>query len=517
MAAPGKRIALLGLSIECNKWAPPSTKADFLSRTYLSGEALMEDARAAAPVMQPETPGFVSDMDASGPWTPVPILLAMTEPGGPIEHGFFEEFLGEIETGLRAALPVDGVYICSHGAAITTESEDPDGTLFRLVRRIVGPTVPIVATLDLHANISDAMVDFIDVFIGYRTNPHVDMRECGVEAAEAMRELFAGTRPKRAFIRLPIVPPTVTMLTAGGPYADLINYGAAHKTARIMNVSVMGGFAFGDTSKNGLAVVVTAREDARAAHDLAVDIAHLGWKNRERFRTRLTALADALAMALAAGREPTRPALIFADVADNPGGGARGNTTYLLEALHQAGAKSVLLGVFNDPALAAEAHRLGEGAAFRARFNRDETNEFSKPFAADARVLKLSDGSCIGRRGTNAGLKLELGPSAAIMVGGITVVVITQRTQCCDPIFFEMFGLDIAKARSVVVKSRGHFRAGFDEFFKPEQVIEVDLPGLTSPVLSRFDWQRLPRPVLPIDENVVWSPPPFRERDGGAP
>jgi microcystin degradation protein MlrC len=512
----GKRIAILGLSIECNKWSPVATRQSFLDYVYLSGQALIDDARSAAPRQSLETPGFVEAMDRAGPWTPLPILLAMTEPAGPIEHAFFEAFMAEIERGLRAALPVDGVYICSHGAAITTVSEDPDGALFTLVRRIVGPKVPVVATLDLHANISDAMVDALDVFIGYRTNPHVDMRERGAEAAEAMLELFVGTKAKRAFVRLPIVPPTVTMLTAGGPYAEMIDYGQRHRTEAIMNVSVMGGFAYGDTSKNGLAIVVTAREDERAAHELAVAVAKVGWDARQRFRAKLTSLEAATRMAVATGEDPRRKALAFADVADNPGGGARGNTTFLLEALHEAGAKGALLGVFNDAALAAEAHTLGEGARFRARFNRAETSEFSQPFEADAKVLTLSDGRCVGRRGIYAGTTVELGPSAALELDGITVVVISHRTQCGDPVFFEMFGLDVAKARSVIVKSRGHFRAGFDEFFAPEQVVEVDLPGLTSPMLSRFDWKRLPRPVLPIDETVTWSPPAFSPRPAAA-
>ena len=102
---------------------------------------------------------------------------------------------------------------------------------------------------------------------------------------------------------------------------------------------------------------------------------------------------------------------------------------------------------------------------------------------------------CVGRRGIFAGSTVDLGLSAALDIGGITVIVVSRRTQCADPVFFEMFGLDIAAARVVVVKSRGHFRGGFDEFFRHDQVIEVDAPGLTSPVLSRFEWRNLPRPV----------------------
>jgi microcystin degradation protein MlrC len=428
----------------------------------------------------------------------------MTEPNGPVEHAFFIELLDSINRRLMAALAVDAVYICSHGAGLTTENDDPDGVLFEMVRQIVGPDVPIAATLDLHANVSERMVQSVDVFIGYRTNPHLDMRERGAEAAAAIREMLGGVKPQRAFIRLPIVPPTVTMLTAAGPYAEMIDFGQRRMTPEIMNVSVMGGFAFADTAKNGLTVVVTARRDRRAAEALAREIAELGWANRQRFYPRLTSLDEAVKKALAVGRNTLLPALAFADVADNPGGGGRGNTTYLLRAFNDAGVPNALLGVFFDPDLAAEAHRHGVGAAFEARFNRSETTNFSEPYTAPAMVVALTDGNCVGRRGIYAGLRLELGPCAALEVGGVRVVVISHRVQCADPIFFEMMGLDIARARSVVVKSRGHFRGGFDEFFGPDRIIEVDLPGLTSPMLNRFNWQRLPRPVIPLDDNVEW-------------
>ena len=121
-------------------------------------------------------------------------------------------------------------------------------------------------------------------------------------------------------------------------------------------------------------------------------------------------------------------------------------------------------------------------------------------------VRTLHPGRVLARRGIFAGGSIELGPSCALQIGGIAVVVISQRIQCADPAFLESFGLDIGAARVVVVKSRGHFRGGFDEFFRHEQVIEVDAPGLTSPILSRFNWQHMPRPVIPIDPTAIWNP-----------
>jgi microcystin degradation protein MlrC len=508
------RIALLGFSIECNRFAPVATEADFRERTLIGGDDLIREARSAAPRMLGELPGFIAAMDGAGAWTPVPSVLAMAEPNGPVEQVFFDGLMRQWEADLTAAGSLDGVYLVLHGAGLTTGDHDPEGTLLALVRRIVGPTVPVVATFDLHANVSDADVALVDGFIGYRTNPHLDMRERGAEAAVLLRRLIGGTRTCLSRIRLPIVPPTVTQLTGkdapNRPYGELIDLGQQRMTeapyaGRILNVSVMGGFAFADTPFNGLTVVVTAT-DQSAADGLAREIAVAGWDRRERFRPSLTVLEDAVRLAKAT-EGASRPALAFADVADNPGGGGRGNTMTILQAFHATGVRNALIGIIHDPAVAAEAHERGLGASFEARFNRGGGDAFSKPFAAPAVVAALLDKPIRGRRGIYANNTLDLGKAAALGLDGLTVVVVSNRFQCADPMFFEAFGLDIAAARVVVVKSRGHFRGGFDEFFKHDQIVEVDAPGLTSPILSRFPWQHMPRPVLPIDDNADWTPP----------
>lgn len=508
MSAP--RIALLGFSIECNRFAPIATEADFAERTLIGGAAMLAEARAPAPRMLGEMPGFVADMDAAGAWDPVPSTLAMAEPNGPVDQAFFDRLMAGWEADLRAAGRLDGVYAVMHGAGLTTDDHDPEGTILAMIRRVLGPDIPVVATYDLHANVSDANVDLVDAYIGYRTNPHLDMRERGQEAARTIRTLMGGVRTHRARVRLPIVPPTVTMLTgpdaSNRPYGELIDMGQRRMVerpyaGRVLNVSVMGGFAYADTPFNGLTVVVTATDPDAATH-LAREIAQAGWDRRERFRPSLTPLEES---ARIAGR--TERPLAFADVADNPGGGGRGNTMWILEAFVHADIRDALVGVIHDPALAAEANHLGIGARFTAHFNRDLVDEFSKPFNAEAEVVGLLNQPIQGRRGIYARNTLDTGPSAAIRVGGITVVVISNRFQCADPMFFEAFGLDIAAARVVVVKSRGHFRGGFDEFFRHEDVVEVDAPGLTSPILSRFPWKHMPRPVIPIDDVPEWTPP----------
>lgn len=506
-ARESRRVAILGVVLETNAFAPTSTEADFRALCYLEGEAMIAEARTQAPAMPKEVPGFVADMDAAGPWTPVPIVVTAAEPGGPIDHGFFVRLLADMKARLEAAAPLDAVYIVNHGAMTSTEEHDPDGRLYRMVRDTVGPRVPVVATVDLHANISELMVGSVDALISYRTNPHVDQAERGAEAAQALRWLMGGGVARSAFIRLPLTPASVTLLTAAGPYADLIAEGQRQMSPDLLNVSIVGGFVFSDTPKNGIAIIVTARGDVARARSVALHLARRGWADRQRFVKRLTPLDEAVRMAVAAGQDHARPALIFSDAGDNPGGGGRGNTTWLLSALHAAGAQGVLFGVFIDPDLAAEAHRRGEGARFHAVFNRTGESEFSKRFEAAATVVRLSDGRCVGRRGIYAGRSIELGPVAALNLGGLTVVVGTHRKQCADPVQFECVGLDIGRARTVVVKSRGHFRAGFDEYFRPEQVFEVDTAGLTSPVLDRIGFRHLPRPVFPLDPGARWQEP----------
>ncbi|UFN49417.1 M81 family metallopeptidase [Roseomonas sp. OT10] len=506
MAAP--RIAILGLHLEANAFAPPTMLEDFEKQCLVAGGEITAQARAPASRLPSELPGFYARMDATGPWVPVPVLMAAAPPGGPIEHGVFLSFLDAMRAGLAAALPLDGVYIASHGAASTTGDEDPDGTIAAMVRQVAGPAATVVCTHDLHCNISQRMIDAIDALVVYRTNPHVDMAERAAEAADLLREGLAGERFAMHRIRLPMTPPTVTMLTAEGPYAELMAMAAAEMAAgpRLANASVAGGFPHSDLPKNGLTVVATARGgDAALARAVATRIAQRGWDTRGRFTRDLLDVPRAVAIAQEAGSGMREP-VCLADSGDNPGGGGRGNTTWLLRGLHEAGVAGVVLGNFVDPALATECHALGEGARFHAVLNRVE-DLYGKRLESPARVLRLSDGTAVGRRGTLAGRRFDLGPSALIELegSGMRIVVASLRRQLLEPVMLEMFGVDIAAARVVVVKSRGHFRAGFDEFFPPGRILEVSAPGLTSPVLRDFAFRRLPRPVFPLDEGVTWT------------
>ena len=503
------RIALVGMSLESNAFAPVATEADFRARYYLEGEEIPAQARHPDSVISTEMVSFVGTLDATGPWEAVPTVVTDCPPWGPVDHAFFAATVDAIAARLEAAAPLDAVYVANHGAMVSTETPDPDGAMLARIRAAAGPNAAIVATLDLHANISERMVEAADVIIGYQTNPHVDMRERGEEAAHTVRAMLAGMRPRGTLVRLPLTPPSVTLLSASGPYGELIDYGQRRKREHggaILNVSIFGGFVFGDTPKNGLAVVVTGREDEAPARALALEIAERAWSERARYARRLTSIEDAVALS----NERPRAPVIFSDAGDNPGGGGGGNTTWLLRALVEAGAREVLYGSFFDPELARAAREAGVGASIDAVFNSAGETEFAKRLEVPAVVRAVHEGFLVGRRGIYAGRSLDLAPMAALEIGGeggITAVVISARHQTADPVFFEALGLEVGTARTVCVKSRGHFRAGFDLWFAPDQVYEIDTPGVTAPVLDRFAWKGLPRPVYPLDPDTVWTPP----------
>ena len=501
------KIALLGLILESNRFARPASLDDFERLTVKRGKALIDDARSATPSIAIEFSAFVKAMDATGDWQPVPILLMASRPLGVVQKAVFESFCAETISKLDESF--DAVYLCHHGAMVAEHLHDPDGAIAEMARSAVGPKTPIIMTLDLHANISDKMCHSVDLICGYRTNPHVDQNDRGQEAAFGLRQILYGLAvPKIAHVKLPLAPSSITLLTGNGPLGRAVDFGQrrlAELGSKILNVSIFGNFIFSDVPENGVSIVVTARDDAAAATSLANEIAAFIWNARDDYVKSLTPFEKAIEIALDTGRKP----VIFADSGDNPGGGGSGRTTGLLSALLASDAQNILYGSFFDPALARDAHAKGIGAIFTAIFNQNRNDtpweQWDEPLCVEARVIGLHDGEIVGKLGMMAGRKLLLGPCALLEIVGVRVVVISERAQTADPVFFEMFDQDIAAAHTIIVKSRGHFRAGFAPWFAGSNIYEIDTVGLTSPVLSRWDFKNVPQPSFPFQTKAEWK------------
>jgi len=500
------KVALLGLILESNRFARPASLEDFTLLTLKRGQELINDARSETPSIAIEFSAFVKTMDATGDWNPEPIILMASRPLGVVQKEVFDNYCAEAIRRLDQSY--DAVYLCHHGAMVAEHLHDPDGVIAAAVRSAIGPDTPIIMTLDLHANISDRMCRSVNLVCGYRTNPHVDQYDRGQEAAFGLRQILAGmASPKISHIKLPLAPSSVTLLTAGGPLGRAIDFGQrrlAEYGSRVMNVSVFGNFIFSDVPENGVSVVVTARDDCDIATSLATEIATFIWDMREDFVKALTPFDKAIEIALDRNREP----VIFADSGDNPGGGGSGRTTSLLSALLASDARNILYGSFFDPALARDAHQTGLGASFSAVFNQKQGEaaweNWDERLVVDAKVIGLHNGEVVGKLGMMAGRKLSLGLCALLEIGDVRVVIISERSQTADPIFFEMFGQDIAAAHTVIVKSRGHFRAGFAPWFDSQRTYEIDTIGLTSPVLSRWNFNNVPRPSFPFQPDCEW-------------
>jgi microcystin degradation protein MlrC len=425
---------------------------------------------------------------------------------GPLLDADFLAMLEGTVGALRDAGPLDAVAVAGHGAGRTITDLDADATFLRAVREVVGD-VPLVAVLDFHANLSPAMVDLCDVVVGYRTNPHVDIVERLREAGDHLHRLLDAPGTVRARCRLPMVLPQIAQLTSPDePLGEVEVLADSLREPPIRNISLFGGFSLGDVPDCGVSVCVTAdAEHDQEATEVATILADRIWALRPRYRLHCVPVDEAVRRALRAVAGECEP-VILADTADNPGGGAPGNTAFLLRALAEAGAIDVVMGLQCDPAVVAAAWAVGVGASLRVVFNEGSARPLATPFAAEATVLALNDGVLVPTRGVYAGANRYPGRCCALDLGGIRVAVSSHKVQCADDDTLRHAGLDPAAAKVVVVKSRGHFRAGFDHLFAPHQIVEVGAPGVATTELDTIEWQHLPRPVFPLDDVTGWVP-----------
>ena len=264
-AGTGPRIGLAGFFLEADRFAAVTTAAHFAANLDVADAALLAELRAAAPRLLPYKLGFAEAMGASGPWAPVPLRMTLTYPGGPVERAWFDTFIGDVRARMAAAGPLDGVFVCLHGAAATTGEDDPDARFLETLRQAVGPRAPIVAVVDRHTNVSARMCAALSGFVAYRTNPHADLRDRGGEAALLVRRFLHEGPGCVALTRLPLVAPATSQLIAPGTvYAQLIEEAQQQVQGEVLNVSLCGGFALADSTKCGFSVVVTARRGAQA-------------------------------------------------------------------------------------------------------------------------------------------------------------------------------------------------------------------------------------------------------------
>ncbi|MBL8697324.1 MAG: M81 family metallopeptidase [Alphaproteobacteria bacterium] len=494
------RIAIAGFAHETNTFAPaPTAYVDFTEKNaYANG---MRGAQVLAnPEFAMPIGGFAAAARAAGDEM-VPICWYAAEPAGPVTADAFERITAEIVHGVATSGAIDAVYLDLHGAMVADGYDDGEAEILRRVRAVIGPHMPLVASLDLHANVGPDMIRHASALVAYRTYPHVDMRETGARAHGLIKWCLAnGRRPAVAVRRLPFIMPPHRQSTMTEPcigiYAELANIEAGDP--RLASLSFNMGFHLADIPMNGPSVIAYATDEAAAR--AAVDrLGTLVESHEAAFNVGLLPPREAIQLAL---QQPPGKPVVLADVQDNAGGGATADTVGILEALVAMKVDDAVLAILHDPESARAAHRAGTGATITIDLG-GKLVPGHKPFRGSFVVEALSDGPFKLTGPMLRGNTGNLGKVAQLRIGGVRVVVSEGRTQCLDQAYFRHAGIEPKDHRLVVVKSTNHYRADFAPM--AERIVEVAAPGLSS-----MDPASLPFTKLPDGIRMHGKGPAFR-------
>lgn len=417
----------------------------------------------------------------------VPLLWTSGGAGGLVTRDAFERISAELIGRLSAALPVDAVYLDLHGAMVTQDFEDGEGELLRRLRAAIGEQVPVVISLDYHANVTPLMVALTDGLVGYLTYPHVDRRETGERAARILEAVLARGRPAgRALRKAPFLIPLNGQCTLVDPSRAIVARSAV-LVGDLVNLSYLAGFPPSDLFWCGPSVIAHAW--TQAAADAAADALMREIVLHEaQFAEPMVAPAEGVARAMHLARTARRP-VVIADTQDNPGCGGSADSTGVLEALIEAGAFGAVLGFLCDAEAARAAHAAGEGAELRLALGGRSGPAGVCPVEGVFRVARLGTGKMTTTGAVSGGREVDLGPMALLERGGVSVAVTSKRMQALDQAPFRHLGIEPAQQKILVLKSTCHFRAEFEPI--AEEVIVVLAPGYYLADPAAYPFRRL--------------------------
>jgi len=473
------RIAVAGFQHETNTFgATRASFADFEIADAWPPLLKGEDVIAGTAGINLPIAGFVEAAQAAGDIDIVPILWCSAEPCSYVTDDAFERISGMILDGVRKAGEIDGIYLDLHGAMVTESHEDGEGELLARIRAVVGDDLPVVVSLDLHANVTDEIVRHASALTIYRTYPHLDMAETGARALDPLRHLLAGRPLFKAWRQAPFLVPLQAQYTNAAPCKDLYARLGGPDCEGCLSADIAMGFPAADIRDAGVVWVVYAEDEASA--EAAVERLAAAMAAAEgTFDTTMLPAAEAVAEAMAEASGP----VVIADAQDNPGAGATSDTVGLLAALVEAGAQGAVVGLLDDAASAKAATEAGIGAEIDLALGGKSGLPGQAPYKARFRVEALGDGHFPFTGEMYRGAVAELGPTALLRVVDDTapsdmdvrVVVGTHRCQCLDLAIFRHVGVEPTEQRILAVKSSVHFRADFEPI--ASRVIVAEAPG----------------------------------------
>lgn len=478
------RIAVGGIQHETNTFSPVrATYEDFLAPDawpgLTRGPAMLD---AVAGINLPAA-GFVAE--AKGLHHDiVPLAWCSAQPSGHVTRDAFERVAAMLLEDLRAARGLDAVYLDLHGAMVTEHLDDADGELLRRVRELVGPGIPVVASLDFHANLSRQMAREATALVSYRTYPHVDMAECGARAARLLHELLRGAQVASYFEQVDFLIPLTSQATLVEPMRSLMEEAERAEQPAVLSVGLMPGFPAADVADCGPSVYACGGD----TFCVATTVRQLAGEVRRRegeFALEIHSIGDALSEVARLAPARGRP-LILADTQDNPGGGGHADSMSLIKALVSCHVSAALAGIICDPDAAARAHAAGEGANVDLRLGARSGTPGESPLEGRFKVLALGDGRFTGTGPFYRGARFELGPMALLEIGGVRIAVASRKQQAADQAMFRHLRVEPADHAVLALKSSVHFRADFGSIASGILVVEAPGPNIADPAKLPF-------------------------------
>jgi microcystin degradation protein MlrC len=475
------RIAVGGFHHETNTFsATPATYEDFVVADGWPGLTRGDDILTVFRDRNIGLCGFL-DVARERGWMIVPALWCQANPSGRPTADAYERVAGELVARIKSAHdsgPLDAVYLCLHGAMATEHLDDGEGELMRRVRAVVGYEIPLVASLDFHANITAAMVSESDAMAAYRTYPHLDIAETGRRAARLLaRILETGGKPAKAFRHLPYIIPLTQQCTLIEPAKGVAAAAEALQGEGVTDVSFAAGFPPADVPECGPAILAYGW-DARAVEAAAASLYARCLEAEKEFAAKLWQPDEAVGYAIRQSNYAKKP-IVLADTQDNPGAGGDSDTVGILAELVKQDAPDAVLGLLYDPATAAAAHKAGPGAVIERTIGCVSRAPGHVPLKGRFIVEALSDGSFATTGPMYKGFHMELGPMAVLRVDqgrrGVRVVVSSRKQQAADQAVFAHIGIDPAAPKILVLKSSVHFRNHFQDL--AEEILIVLAPG----------------------------------------
>ncbi|MEX0678680.1 MAG: M81 family metallopeptidase [Pirellulales bacterium] len=486
------RVGIIALQHESNTFcATPTTTADFEKGALLTGQ----DIRRHWGDSHHEVGGFFAGLEEME-IEPVPVFLAWAMPGGIVTARTLESLLWAMLDQLRAAGELDGVLVAPHGAGVAENAPDMDGSWLRELRSRVGPLLPIVGTLDLHANLTETMVRATNALVAYRTNPHLDQRERGREAARLLARMMRGEiRPTQAAAFPPLVVNIERQSTASSPcretYEALTDMLADQQ---VLSASLLLGFPYADVREMGTSVLVVTDDDPDLARRLADDFAEYLRLRRGAFVGELVSVDAAIDRA-----EAARGPVCLLDMGDNVGGGAPGDGTVLLHALVKRRVAKAFACLF-DPESVERAVAAGIGASVELELGGKTDRLHGEPVAASARVRGIYGGKFSEPEARHGGrTDYDMGQTVVLELSGGQTVMITSR-RIAPVSLRQLTSCHVEPGAFQVIVAKGvHSPVAAYAPVCPTMV-RVNTPGVTTADLSQLGYRNRRKPLFPFEE-----------------